>query len=103
MKYADDYRRAGIPTWPAVYGFDSARRFIARSNGLRAIVLVASGWLLGICPYSLGLLALSGFITLTLSLWAVMRPSERLNFCLFKFASVHMLGSMLLITLGGML
>ncbi|OQY16583.1 MAG: hypothetical protein DRJ03_31490 [Chloroflexi bacterium] len=102
IKYADDYRRASVPTWPGVYGFDSARRFIAWADGLRAVVLVAAGWLLDICPYSLALLALSGVITLALSLWAVVRPSEKINHRLFKFASVHMLGSMVLITLGAL-
>jgi protoheme IX farnesyltransferase len=102
IKYADDYQRADVPTWPTVYGFDSARRFMARANGVRGIALVAAGWLLSICPYSLALLALSGVITLSLSLWAVVRPSEKVNHWLFKFASVHMLGSMVLITWGAL-
>jgi protoheme IX farnesyltransferase len=102
MKYADDYRQAGVPTWPAVYGFDSTRQFIAVSNALRALSLVAAGWWLSICPWSLGLLALSGVVTVSLSLWAVLQPSEELNLRLFKFASVHMLGSMVLLTLGAL-
>jgi len=102
MRYADDYRRAGVPTWPTVHGFDSARRFIAAANGLRIGALVWSGWLLCICPYSLALLGLSGTAMLGLSTWAIWRPSERLNDFLFKFASVHMLGSMVLITLGAL-
>ena len=103
MKYADDYRRAGVPTWPAVYGFDSTRRFIAVSNALRALSLVAAGRWLSICPWSLGLLALSGLVTVGLSVGAALRPSEALNLRLFKFASVHMLGSMMLLTLGALL
>ena len=103
IKYADDYRRASIPTWPGVYGFDSARRLVAVTDGLRAVTLVAAGWLLDICPYSLALLGLSGVITLGLSLWAGVRPSEKINYRLFKLASVHMLGSMVLITLGAMM
>jgi protoheme IX farnesyltransferase len=103
MKYADDYRQACVPTWPAVYGFDSTRRFIAVSNVLRALSLVAAGWWLSICPWSLGLLALSGVVTVSLSVRAVLRPSEVLNLRLFKFASVHMLGSMVLLTLGALL
>jgi protoheme IX farnesyltransferase len=103
IKYDDDYRHAGIPTWPNVYGFDSARRFVAVSNGLRVITLFFVGWMLRICPYSLGLLSLSGVVMLGLSIWAIVRPSERLNCGLFKFASVHMLGSMVLITLGAMI
>jgi protoheme IX farnesyltransferase len=100
IKYAGDYRRASIPTWPGVYGFDSARRLVAIADGLRAVALVAAGWLLDICPYSLALLGLSGVGTLGLSLWAAARPSEKVNYRLFKLASVHMLVSMVLITLG---
>jgi protoheme IX farnesyltransferase len=103
MKYAKDYRQAGVPTWPAVYGFDSTRQFIAVSNALRALSLVAAGWWLSICPWSLGLLALSSVITVSLSVWAVLRPSEEPNLRLFKFASVHMLSSMVLLTLGALL
>jgi protoheme IX farnesyltransferase len=66
IKYADDYRRVSVPTWPTVYDFDSPRRFMAQANGVRGIALVAAGWLLDICPYSLALLALSGAVTLTL-------------------------------------
>lgn len=102
MKYDADYRSAAIPTWSNVYGFDAARRFIAFSNGLRVGTLVAAGRLLRICPYSLGLLGVSGGVMLGLSVWAMVRPSARLNHALFKFASVHMLGSMVLLTLGAM-
>ncbi len=102
IKYAEDYRRAALPTWPASYGVDSARRFIARTNGLRGITLVAAGWMLQICPYSLMLLAFSGLVTLGLSLWAIVHPSERINHRLFKFASIHMLVSMILLTWGAL-
>ncbi|HNR97596.1 MAG TPA: UbiA family prenyltransferase, partial [Anaerolineae bacterium] len=100
MKHADDYRLGGVPTWPAVHGFDSTRRFIAVSNALRAVSLVAAGWWLGICPWSLSLLAVSGVVTVCLSVRAVLRPSAQLNLLLFKLASLHMLASMVLLTLG---
>jgi protoheme IX farnesyltransferase len=100
MKYAEDYRRAGIPTWPTVYGFDSARRFIALANAMWVIALAVAGRLLRLSPYSLGLLSLSGLTMLGFSLYSVWRPSPRLNYALFKSASVHMLGSMILITVG---
>jgi len=102
MRYADDYREAGVPTWPTVHGFDSARRFIAAANGLRIVALIGAGSLLQICAYALALLGLSGTVMLGLSLWSVWRPSAGLNGLLFTFASIHMLGSMVLITLGGM-
>lgn len=103
IKYAEDYRQAQVPTWPNVRGSDSARRFIALSNALRLMTLSAAGWMLSICPYSLALLISSGAVMLGLSVWAIVRPSERLNYGLFKFASAHMLVSMMLITLGAMM
>lgn len=102
IKYAKDYRQAQVPTWPNVRGSHSARRFIALSNAIRLMTLSAAGWMLSICPYSLALLISSGMVMLGLSLWATIRPSERLNYGLFKFASVHMFGSMMLITLGAL-
>ena len=59
--------------------------------------------MLAICPWSLALLAVSGLVTVCVSLVAARRPSERVNFFLFKFASLHMLGSMVLLTLGALL
>ena len=103
MKHDDDYRRAGVPTWPNVHGFDSARHFMAWANGLRIVALISAGWLLRICPHSRGLLGFSGSVMLGLSIWSIWRPSEKLNHGLFKFASVHMLGSMVLVTLGAMI
>jgi protoheme IX farnesyltransferase len=103
IKYDDDYRRAGVPTWPNVHGFDSARRFTACANAVRIVALVSAGWLLRICLYSLGLLGFSGSVMLGLSIWSIWWPSKKLNYGLFKFASVHMLGSMVLITLGAMI
>jgi protoheme IX farnesyltransferase len=103
MKYADDYRQAGVPTWPNVYGFGSARRFIALANALWILSLIGAGWLLRISSHSLGLLGISGFVMLALSLWTIWRPSTQLNYVLFKLASIHMLGSMILITLGALL
>jgi protoheme IX farnesyltransferase len=103
MKYADDYRRAGVPTWPQVYGSSSARRFIAFANALRAAALVLIGIWLAICPYSLALLALSGIGTIWLSFQSAINPSAKRDLRLFKFASMHMLGSMFLLALGSFL
>jgi hypothetical protein len=85
-----------------VYGTGSARRLIATADALRAATLVVVGWLLRISPYSLALLILSSVVTLALSLWAMVRPSEKINYRLFKVASVHMLVSMVLITWGAL-
>ncbi len=88
--------RAGavVAPWSTVHVSTSARRFIAVANALSIVALVWSGWLLGISAFSLALLVLS--------IWSIGKPSARLTDVLFKFASVHMLGSMVLVTLGAL-
>ena len=103
IKYAADYEEAGIPTLPTVNGDQGARVFKAYANVLRTVALVSAGWYLRIPAYGLGLLTLSGTFMLGLSLWSMWRPSPRLNHLLFKFASLDMLVSMILLTLGPVL
>ncbi len=103
IQYTTDYQQGGIPTWPTVHGFHSARQLTACASALRTVALVTVGWYLRIPAYGLGLLALSGAVMLGLSLWYVWRPSPRRNHLLFKFASVDMLGSVIILTLGSIL
>lgn len=103
IRYADDYQRGGVPTWPSTYGFDAARRFVAISEVVRLGALAAAGRLLAIGPWSLGVLILSGAVMVGLSLWRVYRPSPHLNRTLFRAASLHMLASMILLTSGTIL
>lgn len=88
--------------WPTVHRFPSARRFIAVSNALRMLALVWAGWLPRICPLSLALLGLSDTVMLGYSFWSIGRPFVRLSDVLFKFASIHMHGSTIFITLGAL-
>ena len=97
MRYAADYSRAGVPTFPSVYGFETTRKIIAISSAIAAVSMgVASigvgmtiGYLRLIIVLSVGLFLLAGRV--------VFNPSERLNYGLFKYASLYMLSSMLLL------
>ncbi len=99
MRFFDDYENAGIPTFPAAYGFSFTRKFIALSSAFGALAMMTSAIGIGI---SLGPLWLMGFLSvglLFLAIGAMVKPSEKLNFGLFKFASVYMLSSMLLLVI----
>jgi len=100
IKYREDYRAAGVPVWPNVYGELPARRFIAIANLLNAGVLVACGLLLEISLPALALLAASALAMVALAVLGLVRPTERLTWVLFKAASIYMLLSFLLITFG---
>jgi heme o synthase len=99
LRYAGDYRRAGIPTFPSAYGQKFTHAVIAAASVLSALAMAGAGLLIGL---SWGYLRLLGVLSAGLLLLAFLsfaRPSERINFGLFKYASLYMLNSMLLIFL----
>jgi protoheme IX farnesyltransferase len=99
MRYSDDYQAAGIPTFPADYGFHFTRIFIAVSSVIAALCISAAGILIGVQWGVLRLLAVLSAGLLLLAVSTVFRPTERVNFGLFKYASVFMLCAMILLSL----
>jgi protoheme IX farnesyltransferase len=96
MRYFDDYKAAGVPTFPSSYGFATTRATIAISSVFAALAMGWAAWGIGMeIGYLRVLLVLSGGL-LTLALVSVFRPTERVNFGLFKYASLYMLAAMLL-------
>lgn len=102
MKYHGDYKAAGVPTFPSTYGFTVTRTTIAISSIIAALMI-------GIAAYGIGmtwgylrvLVVLSAGLT-ALAVISLMKPSEHLNFGLFKYASVYMLSSMMLMVVYGL-
>ena len=99
MRYADDYARAGVPTAPGVYGFRVARIAIALSSVLAASAIIVAAWGVGVTAGGLSVMLVLSSALLLLALTSVLRPSQKLNFSLFKFASIYMLISMIIIAL----
>ena len=96
IKYLSDYRRAGVPTFPDSYGVGTTRTIISISVSITTVVMLISARLSGVrleCWLGLGFL---GIILLLAAILNVFRPSPKLNLGLFKFASIYMLGAMLL-------
>ncbi len=99
MRYFDDYQAAKIPTFPSTYNFHTTRVTIAISSILAALSIGIAGVLIGMEWGFVRLLAvLSGGLFL-LALASVVRPTERVNFGLFKYASLYMLSAMILLAL----
>ena len=99
MRYHDDYKAAGVPTFPSTYGFAATRAIIAIYSVLAALAMGGAAYGIGM---TVGYLRLMGVLSgglLTLAIVSMIAPSERVNFGLFKYASLYMLGSMLLVTL----
>jgi protoheme IX farnesyltransferase len=101
MRYYEDYQDAGIPTFPSKYGFQFTRVIIAVSSLLAALSMGLSAF--GI-SMSWGYLRVIGVLAsglIGVAIVSIIRPSDKLNFRLFKYASLFMLGSMVIIVISG--
>ncbi|OGO38212.1 MAG: protoheme IX farnesyltransferase [Chloroflexi bacterium RBG_16_56_8] len=101
MKYHEDYKAAGVPTFPSTYGYSVTRVTVAISSLLAALSIGIAAYGIGMTWGYLRVLAVLSVGLLTLAVISLTRPSERVNFGLFKYASLYMLSSMLLMTIYG--
>lgn len=98
-RHAADYHAAGIPTFVSRYGAGVTRAALALSSLLAALAMGAAAWGIGLEWGFLRLLAVLSLGLIFLAVMLLAYPSERVNFGLFKYASVYMLSSMLLMAL----
>lgn len=97
IKYQEDYKIAGIPTFPEKFGVKTTRWIIASSTLLTIGTIVLIGRLLAL-PHAIQLISLSiGFILMALVVIGLLRPSRASNFLLYKGASIYLLISMVII------
>jgi heme o synthase len=99
MRYFDDYQKARIPTFPSVYGFQATRLTIAIASVMAALSISAAGILIGVQWGFIRLLAVLSAGLMLLAIAMVTRPTERVNFGLFKYASIFMLSAMILLSI----
>jgi len=100
LRYDADYRRAGVPTIPIVYGTRTAYAVIAGAAILAAATMLLAAWRIGVQHGFLSaLFVLSGLLAVFAASCAL-HPNPRRNFYLFKFASLYMLMAMLLMAWG---
>jgi len=97
MRYFEDYHAAHVPTFPSAYGFEATRAIIALAAIIAAGCFGVAGVMIGIQAGFLRLMVVLSAGLLLLSLATIFRPSEQLNFSLFKYASVYMLAAMILL------
>jgi protoheme IX farnesyltransferase len=102
-RHVDDYRRSGIPVWPNVYGLRATHRLIAVATILNVMVLQLAGLTLALNLAALVGLGALGAALIAFSLISLAHPSDANTWRLFKFASVYMLLSFTLLTLGTIL
>jgi protoheme IX farnesyltransferase len=99
MRYMADYQAAKVPTFPSTYNLETTRAIIALSAIIAAASIGVAGVMIGVQAGILRLMAVLSSGLLLLSLATVFRPSEQVNYSLFKYASLYMLASMILLSL----
>ena len=97
LKFKDDYSNAGVPTFPSTYGEAATRFAIAFSSVIAAFTMGwASVWI-GVTAGVLRVIIVLSAGLFFLAVTTVFRPSDRVNFSLFKYASMYMTFAMILI------
>jgi protoheme IX farnesyltransferase len=97
MRNYDDYQAAGIPTFPAIYGFQFTQLTVALSSVIAAVMMGLAAYGIGLTWGYLRLMAVLTGGLLFLAMASILNPSDRTNFGLFKYASLYMLSAMLLL------
>jgi len=100
MKYSDDYSRAAVPTFPSTYGHHSTRIIIALSSLGAALAIGLGAVALGLSWGYIRLLIVLTIGIVGLAFMSIFKPSEAVNFGLFKYASIYMMSSMLILVFG---
>lgn len=99
VRYFADYQTARIPTFPSVYGFYFTRVTIAVSSVMAALSICSAGILIGMQWGFVRVLAVLSSGLILLAAATIFHPTERVNFGLFKYASIFMLSAMLLLSI----
>jgi len=99
MKYSRDYKLAGVPTFPNVFGFVYTRYVIAVSNLISAGIVTYVLFLVEVTLTGILICFAGGFLLLLFSLKIIKDPGDKAYFSLFKYASVYMVVVMLIIIL----
>ena len=103
IKFRNDYKNAGVPTFPETYGERFTRAVIAISSILAA---AAIGWASVLIGLSAGLLSLIAVLTafmLILAFATLRIHTDRMNFMLFRYASLYMLSAMIILSIQGLI
>lgn len=103
MKFRKDYKSAGVPTFPETYGERFTRMTIAVSSILAAIAIGWASILVGLGAGLLSLIAVLTTVMLILAFATLRVHTDKMNFMLFRYASLYMLSAMIILTIQGLI
>jgi protoheme IX farnesyltransferase len=99
MKFREDYKNAGVPTFPAAYGERFTRATIAVSSILAAVAIGWASILVGLSAGLLSLIAVLTAVMLILAFATLRIHTDKMNFMLFRYASLYMLSMMIILSI----
>ena len=100
IKYAQDYAHAKVPVFPNSYGVRITRWIIGVSTSCATLVMLSTVYLIGVNAVLLWTARGFGGLLCGFTLASLLHPTPKLNFILYKLASLYMLGSMILLIAG---
>jgi protoheme IX farnesyltransferase len=103
MKFRLDYKNAGVPTFPETYGVRFTRMTIAISSILAAIAIGWASVLIGLHAGLLSLIAVLTAVMLILAFATLRIHTDKMNFMLFRYASLYMLSAMIILSVQGLI
>ena len=103
MKFRNDYKNAGVPTFPETYGEGFTRLTIAISSILAAIAIGWASVLIGLGAGLLSLIAVLTAVMLILAFATLRIHTDKMNFMLFRYASLYMLSAMIILSIQGLI
>ena len=103
MKFRNDYKNAGVPTFPETYGEPITRLTIAVSSILAAIAIGWASVLIGLSAGLLSLIAVLTAVMLLLAFATLRVHTDKMNFMLFRYASLYMLSAMIILSIQGLI
>ncbi len=103
MKFRNDYKNAGVPTFPETYGERFTRMTIAISSILAAIAIGWASVLIGLSAGLLSLIAVLTAVMLILAFATLRIHTDKMNFVLFRYASLYMLSAMIILSIQGLI
>jgi heme o synthase len=103
MKFRNDYKNAGVPTFPETYGERFTRLTIAISSILAAIAIGWASILIGLSAGLLSVIAVLTAVMLVLAFATLRIHTDKMNFMLFRYASLYMLSAMIILSIQGLI
>lgn len=103
MKFRNDYKNAGVPTFPETYGERFTRATIAFSSVLAAIAITWASILIGLSAGLLSLISVLTAVMLVLAFATLRIHTDKMNFMLFRYASLYMLSAMIILSIQGLI